>query len=172
VILAGGNAQPKAVEQDLRVSPDPTPFGLEYFSSRVEEEGGELDTHAGGHPFQLTTALQFNSGRMKPSVDRNQRAVEQPAQPRNFRFPLPTGLTGNVATLPTCSLADFGREAKETTNSCPDEAAIGAASVSFFLAGAIGFARPAVPVFNLPPAVGEPARFGFTIANVPIVIDT
>jgi hypothetical protein len=172
VVVSGGNAQPKAVEQALEVSPDPTPFGLEYFSSRVEEEGGELATRAGGHPFQLTTALQFNSGRMKPSVDPNQRAVEQPAQPRNFRFPLPAGLTGVVASLPTCSLTDFGTEAKETTNSCPDEAAIGAASVSFYLAGAIGFARPAVPVFNLPPAVGEPARFGFTIANVPIIIDT
>jgi hypothetical protein len=172
VSVAGGNAAAKTLEQDLRVSPDPTPFGIEQFSSRVEEEGGAPATRAGGHPFQLTTTLQFNSGRMKPSEDRNQRAVEQPAQPRNFRFPLPVGFLGNIATLPTCSLTDFGTEAAETTNSCPDEAAIGAASVSFFLAGAIGFARPAVPVFNLPPAVGEPARFGFTIANVPIVIDT
>jgi hypothetical protein len=172
VIVSGGNAPPKAVAQNLRVSPEPTPFGIEYFSSGVEAEGGLPDTRAGGHPFQLTTALQFNSGRMKPSEDRNQRAVEQPAQPRNLRFPLPAGLTGNVASLPTCSFTDFSTEAAETTNSCPDEAAIGAASVSFFLAGAIGFARPAVPVFNLPPAIGEPARFGFTIANVPIIIDT
>jgi len=172
VTVSGGNAPTKTVEQNIEVSPEKTPFGIEHFTSRVEEEGGELDTRAGGHPFQLTTSLQFNSGRMKPSVDRNQRAVEQPAQPRNTRFSLPAGFVGNLTTLPTCSFEDFGKEAKETTNSCPDEAAIGAASVSFFLAGAIGFARPAVPVFNLPPAVGEPARFGFTIANVAVIIDT
>jgi hypothetical protein len=172
VTVSGGNAPAKTVEQDVEVSPEKTPFGIEHFSSQVEQEGGEPDTRAGGHPFQLTTSLQFNSGRMKPSVDRNQRAVEQPAQPRNLRFPLPAGLLGNLTTLPTCSFADFGKEAKETTNSCPDETAIGAASVSFFLAGAIGFARPAVPVFNLPPAIGEPARFGFTVANVAVIIDT
>jgi hypothetical protein len=172
VTVSGGNAPTKTVEQEIEVSPEKTPFGIEHFSSRAEAEGGELDTRAGGHPFQLTTSLQFNSGRMKPSVDRNQRAVEQPAQPRNLRFSLPAGLLGNIATVPTCSLEDFGTEAKETTNSCPDETAIGATSLSFFLAGAIGFARPAVPVFNLPPAVGEPARFGFTIANVAVIIDT
>ncbi|HSS43101.1 MAG TPA: hypothetical protein VLK37_11210, partial [Solirubrobacterales bacterium] len=172
VTVSGGNASAKSVEQDIEVSPEKTPFGIEHFSSRAEEEGGELDTRAGGHPFQLTTSLQFNSGRMKPSVDRNLRAVEQPAQPRNLRFPLPAGFLGNLTTVPTCSFADFSKEAKETTNSCPDEAAIGATSVSFFLAGAIGFARPAVPVFNLPPAIGEPARFGFTIANVAVIIDT
>jgi hypothetical protein len=172
VTVSGGNAPAETVEQEIEVSPEETPFGIEHFTSRAEAEGGGLDTRAGGHPYQLTTSLQFNSGPMRPSVERNQRAVEQPAQPRNLRFPLPAGFLGNIATLPTCSLADFGKEAKETTNSCPDEAAIGAASVSFFLAGPIGFARPAVPVFNLPPAVGEPARFGFTIANVAVIIDT
>jgi hypothetical protein len=172
VTVAGGNAPAKALEQEIEVSPQRTPFGIEHFSSQAEEEGGGPAVRAGGHPFQLTTSLQFNSGRMKPSAEPKQRAVEQPAQPRNLRFPLPAGLLGNLTTLPTCSFADFTKEAKETTNSCPDETAIGAASVSFFLAGPIGFARPAVPVFNLPPAVGEPARFGFTIANVAVIIDT
>jgi hypothetical protein len=172
VTLAGGNAPAKTVPQEIEVSPEPTPFGIESFSSQVEAEGGGPDTRAGGHPFQITTTLQFNSGRVKPAADRNQQVVEQPAQPRNLRFPLPVGLIGNLTTLPTCSFADFSAEGRETTNRCPAETAIGAASVSFFLAGAIGFARPAVPVFNLPPTIGEPARFGFTIANVAVIIDT
>ena len=172
VTVSGGTAPAKSVVQEVEVSPDPVPFGIAHFSSRVEEEGGAAATRAGGHPFQFTTALQFTAGRMRAAQDRNQRSVEQPAQPRNMRFPLPAGLLGNVTTVPTCSFSDFSREAKETTNGCPDNTAIGAASVSFFLAGAIGFARPAVPVFNLPPAVGEPARLGFTIANQPQIIDT
>ena len=181
VTVSGGNAPTETAEQNIEVSPQKTPFGIERFTSRVEaegggseEEGGALDTRAGGHPFQLTTSLQFNSGRMRPNADSNKRSVEQPAQPRNLRFGLPAGLTGNLAALPTCSYADFSQESEviETANRCPDEAAIGAASLSIFLEGAIGFARPAVPVFNLPPAVGEPARFGFTIANTVVIIDT
>jgi hypothetical protein len=174
VTVSGGNAPAKTAEQKVEVSPEETQFGIEHFTSRVEEEGGALETHAGGHPFQLTTSLQFNSGQMRPSADRNKRQVEQPAQPRNVRFPLPAGFIGNVASLPTCSLSDFNQESIEieTANRCPNAAAVGAVSLSFFLEGAIGFARPAVPVFNLPPAAGEPARLGFTIANVPVLIDT
>ncbi|HSS42861.1 MAG TPA: hypothetical protein VLK37_09995 [Solirubrobacterales bacterium] len=181
VAVSGGNAPTETAEQNIEVSPQKTPFGIERFTSRVEaegggseEEGGALDTRAGGHPFQLTTSLQFNSGRMRPSADPNKRSVEQPAQPRNTRFSLPAGLTGNLTALPTCSFADFSQESEviETANRCSDETAIGAASLSIYLEGAISFARPAVPVFNLPPAVGEPARFGFTIANVAVIIDT
>ncbi|HEX3043071.1 MAG TPA: hypothetical protein VHP56_13370 [Solirubrobacterales bacterium] len=174
VSVAGGNAPAESVDQEIKVNPEKTPFGVESFSSRVEAEGGEPDTRAGGHPFQLTTALQFNSGRMRPDPDRNQRQVDQPAQPRNLRFPLPAGLTGKVASLPTCSFEDFSQESEviEAANRCPDEAAIGVAALSIFQQGAIGFARPAVPVFNLSPAVGEPARFGFTIANTEVIIDT
>jgi hypothetical protein len=181
VTVSGGNAPTETAVQEIEVSPEKTPFGIERFTSRVEaeggggvEEGGALDTRAGGHPFQLTTSLQFNSGPMRPSADRNQRSVEQPAQPRNLRFPLPAGLVGNLTAAPRCSFEDFSQESEvmEATNRCPDEAAIGAASLSIYLEGAINFARPAVPVFNLPPAVGEPARFGFTIANVAVIIDT
>ncbi|HSS41943.1 MAG TPA: hypothetical protein VLK37_05250 [Solirubrobacterales bacterium] len=174
VTVSGGDAAAVTVDQDIEVSPEETPFGIEHFSSRVEEEGGEPATRAGGHPFQLTTSLQFNSGRMRPSADRNKRQVDQPAQPRNLRFPLPAGFIGNVASLPTCDLSDFTQESTviETANRCPNAAAVGAISTSIFLEGAIGFARPAVPIFNLPPAEGEPARLGFTIANVAIYIDT
>jgi hypothetical protein len=174
VTVSGGNASTVAVEQDIEVSPEETPFGIEHFKSQVEREGGKPDTRAGGHPFQLTTSIRFKSGRVRPSSDRNKRQVEQPAQPRNLRFPLPAGFIGNVASLPTCSLADFMQESSsmETANSCPDATAVGAVSISMFLEGAIGFARPTVPVFNLPPPAGEPARFGFTVANVAIYIDT
>jgi hypothetical protein len=174
VTVSGGDGPSVSAIQKVKVSPEETTFGIEYFSAQAEEEGGGLAMQAGQHPFQLTTTLQFNAGRMKPGVSRDESSVEQPAQPRNLGFPLPTGLVGNLATTPQCSMSDFYSEGTkvESANLCPDASAIGAVSVSFFLEEIIGFARPAIPVFNLPPAAGEPARFGFRVAGVATVIDT
>lgn len=170
VSVSGGNALPASAAQPIKVSPAKTPFGFEVFSSVSEEEGGGPVTRAGAHPFQQTTTIQFNAGQVSPGATRNQTTVEQPALPRNVRVALPAGLIGNIAQLPACEIADFFNG--KTTNMCGPRTAIGAASVTIVEPNAIGLRRFAVPVFNLRPAVGEPARFGFLVAGVPIVIDT
>ncbi len=180
ITVFGGNGPPASEVQKIKVSPEETQFGIEYFSSRVEEEGGVEEEgsgpglRAGSHPFQLTTTIQLNSGRFIGGSERTQAEFEQAGQPRNLRFPLPAGFVGNVKSLPTCSLTAFyeklGPDA-ETANNCPDASAIGAISVEFGI-DLLGVLRPAVPIFNLPPAKGEPARFGFVVARVPTIIDT
>jgi hypothetical protein len=166
VTVSGGNAPIAIAGQEIHVSPEETPFGIEQFSAQAEEEGGAIATQAGSHPFQLTTTIQFNSG---PMISRD-AGVEQPAQPRNIRFPLPVGLVGNATAVPRCDLEDFFAINEDLVNDCPAESAVGVSSVT--MTGLLGFVRVAVPVFNLPPAEGEPARFGFTVAGDPVVIDT
>jgi hypothetical protein len=166
VEVSGGGAPSVTVPQPVIVSPEPTPFGIEQFSAKSEEEGGAEVTQAGSHPFQLTTTVQLNSGAFISRGD----GVEQPALPRNLRFPLPVGLVGNATAVPQCKLDVFYDITESLVNACPDEAAIGVASVT--VSGLLPFLRVAVPVFNLPPARGEPARFGFTVAGDPILIDT
>lgn len=175
VTVSGGNAPTENVSQEIKVSPAATEFGLEYFSSRLEEEGGALAAKAGGHPFQLSTTIQFNAGDFEQGLTgRESSSVEQPAQPRNLRFPLPVGFVGNVASVPACSMEKFYERGKftEAANACPDESVVGAISFLVNLKGIEGFVRPALPVFNLPPAAGEPARFGFFISGVGVVINT
>jgi len=58
------------------------------------------------------------------------------------------------------------------TNACPDESAIGVASTTVIEHSILGLVRLAVPLFNLPPGEGEPARFGLVVVGVPVVIDT
>ncbi|MFL5898695.1 MAG: hypothetical protein ACJ76D_09585 [Solirubrobacterales bacterium] len=166
VAVSGGNAATAAVAQPIKVDPEPTPFGIERLSAQAEEEGGAPATRAGAHPFQITTTVQFNSG---PMIDRS-IGIQQPAQPRNVRFTLPAGFVGNTTAVSQCPLDVFLSANEELVNECPDEAAIGVSSVT--LTGLLGFMRVAIPVFNLPPAVGEPARLGFTVAGDPVVIDT
>jgi hypothetical protein len=171
VTISGGNAPAASGAQVVKVSQAPVPFGLERFSAETEEEGGAPARQAGGHPFQFTTTLQLNSGAVTSAAGGGRARTEQPALPRNLESILPPGLIGNATVMPRCDMAMFFR-VLEFVNRCPDVSVIGAASVTIVEVGALGFLREAVPVFNLPPAPGEPARFGFIAVGVPVVIDT
>ena len=108
------------------------------------------------------------------TTDRSENnIVEQPALPRNLRFPLPAGQIGNATAMPQCDMPAFlSHEDNLFRNSCPDETAIGVAAVTFQAPGTFRYGRESVPVFNLTPAFGEPARFGFMPGGDPVLIDT
>ena len=57
-------------------------------------------------------------------------------------------------------------------NLCPANSAIGVAIVTILAPSPVGYKTLAVPLFNLEPAPGEPARFGFEAEAVPVVVDT
>ncbi len=60
-------------------------------------------------------------------------------------------------------------------NLCPDDTAVGVASVTVNLGGVtpfVAWAELMVPVFNLEPAAGEPARFGFEAEGAAVIIKT
>lgn len=185
VAVSGGNARSAGAAQAIHVSNEPVAFGVEQFSAVAEEEGGEPSVpglggapaaHAGSHPFQFTETLQLNSGRVVQTPDRKVTgaryiAVEQPALPRNLRFPLPDGLVGNASAMPQCDMPTF-LGVDSFINKCPPTTAVGVSSVTVVESRIFGLLRIAVPVFNLPPAHGEPARFGIMVAGVPVVIDT
>jgi hypothetical protein len=170
VTVSGGNAPAASAPQGVKVSPEETPFGIEHFSARSEGEGGAPPRQAGVHPSQFTTTVQFNSGALKLGVDRTHSRVEQPALVRNFRFRLPPGLVGNASEIPTCDLNRFFQ--LHAKDGCSAESAIGIAAITVVEPKVIEFGRLSVPVFNLPPGPGEPARFGFSFKGAPVVINT
>jgi hypothetical protein len=173
VTVSGGGAPSTGAAQVARIDEAATPFGVEAFSADAEQEGGTTATQAGSHPFQFTTTLQLNQGAVTPGTQRPNEvsSVGQPALPRNLRFELPAGLVGNATVLPRCTYSDFVTQEK-FVNRCPPSTAIGVASVTAAEPGLLGLLREAVPVFNLPPSRGEPARFGFMALGDPVVIDT
>jgi hypothetical protein len=160
VTVEGGGATTASGSQTLDVSGEQLPFGMQRFELSPFNENGTPDTEAGSHPFQLTTSLTFD-----------QTAVRQPVQePKDLHVILPPGLIGNPSATEQCTTADFIALVREA-NLCQAGSAIGVALVTVDEPAVAGFITKLVPVFNLVPAAGEPARFGFVIVKVPIILN-
>ncbi len=163
VSVSGGGAPSLSRSQIVTASEAPVPFEIEpgSFEMAAEKEGGVPDTQAGSHPFQFTTAFTFsNTG---------EEGAGQPAQPRNLRFQLPAGLVGNAQLMPRCKIVQFDQEHPK----CPADTAVGVAVEAYgdvVGSGLNGF--EAIPVFNLAPGAGEPARFGFSVTGLPVYLGT
>jgi hypothetical protein len=162
---------PQIARRALTASPTETPFGVERYELNPEEANGSLDLQAGSHPFQLTTTLELNQtyGR-----DPAHPEVELPAAPallRNLITKLPPGLAANTTVIPQCSNVDFSTIRTGDSNTCAPDTTVGAALVTF-KEPVFETRTETVPVFNLVPAPGEPARFGFEFDQVPVVLDT
>jgi hypothetical protein len=164
VSVTGGEAEEATLDSKLEIGTQPAAFGVEDFEMRPEEEGGGIDTQAGSHPFQLSTTASFNQA-ANPFMP--------PALLRNLDVQLPPGLIGNAVALPKCDELDF-RNLHEggTVNFCPSDSAVGVAVVTIDEPIHGGLKTLAIPVFNLVPAHGEPARFGFEYIGSPVLLDT
>ncbi len=153
--IVGGEVPEATARQKLVVSDAPVPFGAAAYEISPEESGGGVDTQAGSHPFQLTTTLSLNEtlagGTGKPA-----------ALVKDQHFKLPPGLIGNPTPFPQCSLATFLNSHEE----CSAQTVVGVSRVEFraYILGTFSTLYPSTqPVYNLEPAVGEPARFGFIV---------
>jgi hypothetical protein len=103
----------------------------------------EPATQAGGHPFALTTTLEFNSeeiggGRSAAGGD-----------PKDVVTDLPPGLLGDPMAVPRCALAIFAN-----TGHCPPSSQVGIIEAVF--AGSILIE----PIYNIVPEMGQSAEFG------------
>lgn len=162
---------PPVLHQSLTVGPQETAFGVEKFELKPEEEDGAIDTRAGSHPYQLTTVLNLNE--KLSSKEGETREPSSPAPAKTLGFKLPPGLLGNPTAVPQCSEQQFATIGEDDVNACPSDTAVGVAIVTLNLpAPPLDVFTEAVPVFNLAPASGEPARFGFEDQRVPVILDT
>jgi len=163
--VQGGGAAGTSANLAVKVSGQPTEFGVSSYELTPFGEDGSPARQAGSHPFQLTTTLALNqesSGSFRQPV----------ALPRDLSFRLPAGLIGNPTAVAQCSMTDFVSIVDET-NLCPVGSVVGVATVTADEPKNFHVFSKTVPVFNLVPSQGEPARFGFEVLGVvPIVIDT
>jgi hypothetical protein len=176
VRVTGGETPDAEADHDIVVSEEPepaVPFGIQTYQLVNEEEGGGEDTQAGAHPFQQTTTIELNQGPDKNPVNVTPN-VEVAALPKDLRFKWPAGLIGNPTATPRCGIVEFLAHVGESENGCPSASAVGVATVTANEPRVFEVAVFTVPLYNLEPGVGEPARLGFNIveANAPVYIDT
>ena len=161
----GQAVPPISRRQVVPVSSAEPPFGAEGYTISAEAEGGAADTQAGSHPYQLTTSFALNQG----------AAYDKPiALVKDLHFDLPAGLIGDPTAIPQCSEVEFSTivTGGYSANLCPNESAVGVALVTIVLHGNETPSTLTVPVFNLTPQRGEPARFGFEFFHATVTIDT
>ncbi len=174
----GGTLSGATLSRPVRVSSEPVSFGVEEdgFSVRAENADGSPDTQAGSHPYQLSSTVYLNQTLEEVQLPGQPRKAvpAAPALSKTLDFDLPPGLLGNVTAAQQCTDADFSSLASTVggvRNLCPPGSAIGVATVTILAPSPVGYKTLAVPVFNLVPAQGEPARFGFETEAVPVEID-
>ncbi len=170
VSVEGGGAS-HGVTREMRVGVNgaKTPFGVQEqgFELAPYDADGTPDTEAGSHPFQLTSTLVMNQT--------GAPTLRQPvAPPRNLRFQLPLGLVGDPQATEQCSSSAFAAHAPlSEVDECPPGSVVGVASLTIDEPEASHVITLTVPLFNLTPSEGEPARFGFeALGLVPVIIDT
>jgi hypothetical protein len=161
--ITGGGAPAATAKAPITVSDAPIPFGVNSYELRPENARGGIDTQAGSHPFQLTTSFEINQAFEGTPV----------ALTKDLHFKLPPGLIGNPTPFAQCSLAVFLGEA----HACPADTVVGVSGGSFtgYYAGKLLSITYQVPLYNLEPAFGEPARFGFIVASFaspPVLLTT
>jgi hypothetical protein len=170
VEVHGGGVPPQELTRPLTVTSEATPFGVENYEVAAENESGAVETQAGAHPFQFTTSLSLNES----LYNFPERGIlpTTPALSKVLRVNLPAGFIGNPVGIPQCTELEFGTHPSAEVNLCPGKTAVGAAVVRVNEPLTVKVITAVEPVFNLEPAEGEPARFGFQAFNVPVTLDT
>ncbi len=177
--VSGGGAPAATKSAPITVSAAPVPFGVDEYEQALEEEGGGPTQQAGAHPFQYTTQITVNQLRnTEPFGESGGSALRPEVKPagiaKDFTFKLPAGLIGSATTIPRCTTAQFFRNIGGKENTCPPGTAVGVVIVTVHEPATVQTSTLTIPIFNLEPNFGEPARFGFyaTLAETPVTIDT
>jgi len=144
-------------------------FGVTSPDIYFEKEGGEAELQAGAHPFALSTGFKLNTTVTGPT--------ETPdGTIKDLEVELPIGIAGIPKAVPQCSGADFvtlKEEFSPPVTSCSDDSAIGYVSLvaAFNPYPVGGQEQSGAPLYNLVPAPGTVAKFGFVYAKVPVTIE-
>jgi hypothetical protein len=116
---------------------------------------------AAGHPPDAFTQIivkQREVGGGKESV----------GSAKTFLVDLPAGLSVNAQATPQCELEVSGGKEVIPALGCPEATRVGTSNVVAKI-GTIPLPINGLPVYNLQPRPGEPARFGFSLAGLATV---
>ena len=151
VSVSGGGAPAASASTPTTISSTPASFGIAPGSVVTALSSTQAGAHA-----DLTTMLAFNTSD-KLNEDGSYVLADDP---RSTTDDLPPGFAGDVADAPTCSVADFSKEAGLfSPQTCPLNTQVGTTTLR--LDFGYGTFTPTIPIYNLTPNPGEVAKLGF-----------
>ncbi len=173
--IEGGGAAAASTVDPVRVSPAPPGFEIDAFDVSYAKESGDPYTQAGGHPFTMTNWLDFTKATvpLEAPLDFIGFGDRQPVEPpKDIEVSFPPGFAGIPKGVGQCSVGDLSRsEQIFPLPLCSPDSQVGTASVIIngqFLSDMQG---PLIPVFNMLPPPGAPARFGFNVFGTVVTLD-
>jgi hypothetical protein len=156
--VAGGGAAEANVEITNHVSTSVPKFGPSSFGFRLNGVGGDPDTQAAGHPYELTTTIGLdNAFRVNGPSQENSDSTTSVQDVKDVVVDLPLGLVGSTLAAPECTTAQLGSQ-----QGCPADTIIGHIRTE-----PLSFDAIFSPIYNLVPEHGFPAEFGYhdTLGN-------
>ena len=144
-VSGGGAATASTNEPTTKPTPvtsEAVPFGVASLFALPST------AQAGAHP-NFTTSFTLNLGKPEESA----------GSPHEFDIDLPTGFTGDPLAAARCNPNDIDR------GLCPQDAAVGVATVAVGHTEGVFTDRYVVPVYNITPYPNEPAALAFAILN-------
>jgi hypothetical protein len=143
-------------------------FGIAAFDGEVAaNRAGDPYTQAGGHPFEVSTDIDFNAHEeqieLLPGFPITASVPD--ADVKTIRVDLPPGLVGSPGAIPQCDPVDFF--SGSDGSNCGNETQVGTSEIR------TPFAPPyTVPVYSIRPTSPDlPAEFGFEYAKVRVVLE-
>jgi len=181
VAVSGGGAPAATVVSHNQTTsgedPQPAPGGFSFYQAGLAGPAGEEIGQAGAHPYGYTTNFAVNTNPAPSCGGCQTPFVPAGGALKDTPVALPPGLVGNPNVASKCTAQNFNTLHNldlapgvfAPTNACPDSSVIGTVHLQQ-VEGQPGIG--VVPLYNLVPAPGMPAQFGFQVVGVPFYIET
>jgi uncharacterized repeat protein (TIGR01451 family) len=179
--VSGGDPSTGDPSSPVTTTPDPTtisssspPFGVDAFDNELfADASGAPSIQAGAHPYEVTTSIDFNTVTRPEPL----KGSAWPVEPvKDVLVDLPPGLVGNPTGLAQCTVGQLSNGvALETLPLCPATSQVGVTLLHTLVGSGpfqgIQTALGPLPVYNMVPPPGVPARFGFNAAGSIVTLD-
>ena len=162
VSVSGGGAAEATSTETTPVGTEPVEFGYQFTETAIHDVDGSPLTQAAGHPNDFYVGFQTNNS--------HNPGLENPAagSPRHVLATLPKGMVVDPKSTPVrCTEEELEANSPETN--CPDGSVVGVVHPTLNI---VGFADPALtePLYNMVPAHGQAALFGFNGAGYGVYV--
>ena len=170
--VSGAGAVSDSTVDATAIAAAPPEFGLAAFDIQATANAaGDVFTRAGGHPYELTSSIEFHTF-THPNPYKHELSLVEPV--KDVVAELPPGLVADLSAAGRCTARELANGlASEVRSLCPPSSQVGAIYINY--ATGIDSTEQIlfgpVPVFNMAPPPGTPARFGFNLLGTMVLLD-